>query len=394
MRLRRRRKAVLYVGQSYYHCWYLSRKLRERGWRADVLNWDDAPGNQRFYHGEDYRFTYRGIRDVIGQIVFYVRALFEYDVFHFSNARGMKFGAYLPEIGRRLGREGLDVKILRFLGKKIVYSNNGCLDGATQTGFANWGERPVCLDCHFRNSPEMCSDATNTAWGRFRNSMADFQITTGGNRVDFNDDPTVHEVPEFYCLDPDVWRPDLLVPSNLKLPLAPGTVAIYHAVGNFQVRAAGTRNTTIKSTHVYMPLVERLKEEGLPVELIFFKDVPNLDLRYYQAQADIVVDMLTFGWFGATVREGLMLGKPCVCYLRPEWLASQRLEVPAYIDELPVVTATPDTIEDVLRELVQDSDRRQELGRRGREFAVRWHSSEAAARRLEQIYLDVLGLPA
>ena len=24
-------------------------------------------------------------------------------------------------------------------------------------------------------------------------------------RADFNNDPRVHEVPEFYCLDPDVW---------------------------------------------------------------------------------------------------------------------------------------------------------------------------------------------
>jgi glycosyltransferase involved in cell wall biosynthesis len=390
MRRRSRRKSVLYVGQSYYHCWYLSRELRRRGWRADVLNWDDNPGNQRFYHGEDFRFTYRGLRDVVRQIVFYIVALFRYDVFHFSNARAMKFGRYLPEIGRRLGREHLDVEILRLLGKRIVYSNNGCLDGATQTGFASWGDRPVCVDCHFRNRPEICSDATNRTWGTFRNLMADYQITTGGNRVDFNDDPRVHEVPQFYCLDPEVWRPDLLVPTNLKLHLPPGTVAIYHAVGNFEVRANRRGTQTIKSTHIYVPLVERLKAEGLPVELIFFKDVPNRQLRYYQAQADIVVDMLTFGWFGATVREGLMMGKPCVCYLRSEWLASQRTEVPAYIDELPVVTATEETIEDVLRELVASPELREELGRRGRRFALKWHSADAAARRLDEIYRDLL----
>ena len=33
-----------------------------------------------------------------------------------------------------------------------------------------------------------------------------------------------------------------------------------------------------------------------------------------------MVDMLTFGWFGSNVREAMMLGKPVVCYLRPEWL--------------------------------------------------------------------------
>ena len=45
------------------------------------------------------------------------------------------------------------------------------------------------------------------------------------------------------------------------------------------------------------------------MELIFLHDVPNSQLRYYQAQADIVVDMLTYGFFGATAREAMMLGQ-------------------------------------------------------------------------------------
>ncbi len=37
--------------------------------------------------------------------------------------------------------------------------------------------------------------------------MADYQILLGGNRIDFNLDPRVHEEPEFYCLDEDFWHP-------------------------------------------------------------------------------------------------------------------------------------------------------------------------------------------
>ncbi len=37
---------VLYVGQSYYNAWYLSRELRKLGWKADVLNWDPNPASQ------------------------------------------------------------------------------------------------------------------------------------------------------------------------------------------------------------------------------------------------------------------------------------------------------------------------------------------------------------
>ncbi len=93
----------------------------------------------------------------------------------------------------------------------------------------------------------------------------------------------------------------------------------------------------MKGTHVFVPLAERLKRQGLDVELMFFHDVPSTKIRYYQAQADIVLDQLTIGWFGANGRESLMLGKPVVCWLRPSWLEQVGRQLPDYVDELPVV---------------------------------------------------------
>ena len=89
--------------------------------------------------------------------------------------------------------------------------------------------------------------------------------------------------------------------------------------------------------------------------------------------------MLTFGFFGANIREAMMLGKPTVCFLRPEWLEMMREEIPEYVDELPVISATPETIDEVLRTLINDKAKREEIGLRSREFAVKWHGSEKAA---------------
>jgi glycosyltransferase involved in cell wall biosynthesis len=161
-------------------------------------------------------------------------------------------------------------------------------------------------------------------------------------------------------------------------------------VGNFDSRSSATTNRNVKSTHIIIPTVERLKANGYKVDLIFFTDVPNKHLRYYQAQADIVVDMLTFGFFGASVREAMMLGKPAVCFLRPEWLESMKREIPEYVDELPVISATQDTVYEVLRDLIDHPEKRREIGRRSREFAVKWHSAEAGARRFDQIYTELL----
>lgn len=385
------RRSVLYAGQAYYNAWYLSRALRQKGWKADVLNWDADPSSQMYYHGEDFRFRNGNRSALVDQLWFYLRALWKYDIFHFSNAHNISFGGLLQGWFSSKFFPAAEIWLLKEGHKKIVYSNNGCLDGVSQTSFSKWGPEPVCAICRWRAFPSVCSDERNLAWGRFRNSIADYQCTLGGNRIDFNDDPRVHEVPEFYCLDENVWRPDLNIPREFRLNIFEGTVGLYHAVGNMDSRTDDS-GVNIKCSHIYLPLVRRLEADGLPVKLISYTNVPNMDLRYYQAQADIFLDMLTYGWFGATAREGMMLGKPVVCYLRPEWLESMRREIPDYVDDLPIVNATPDTIYEVLKDLIQNAEKRREIGNRSRKFAVRWHSSRAGASRLDQIYSDLLKL--
>jgi hypothetical protein len=384
------RGSVLYVGQAYYNAWYLSRELRKLGWKADLLNWDPNPASQIFYHGEDFRLDYDRPMPALRHLGQYLRWIGQYDIFHFSNAHGIRFGEPLHHLVAKYLRAGDEIRLLKRLGKRVVYSNNGCLDGVSQTSFASWGERPVCEDCPWRTVPSICSDERNLAWGAFRNAVADYQVLLGGNRIDYNLDPRVHEEPEFYCLDEEFWHPRLEIPDAFHLPLAEQTVKIYHAVGNATARSELGTMRNLKSSHIYIPLIEQLKSEGFNVDLMFFEKVPNRDVRYYQAQADIVVDMLTVGFFGATAREAMMLGKPVVCYLRPEWLDSMRAEIPGYVDELPVVSATPDTVRDVLVDLIEHPGKRAEIGRRGREFAVKWHSARAAGRRFDAIYSRLL----
>ncbi|WBY00713.1 glycosyltransferase [Ramlibacter tataouinensis] len=378
-------RRVLYSGQCYYNHWYLSRELRKLGWRADVLNWDPNPASQIYYHGEDFRYV--GVPEEDLQMLrFFVQALYGYDVFHFSNAHGISFGSALASIVTPLFGERGEIYLLKELGKKVAYTNNGCLDGVSQTAFSRWGPDSVCAICRWRNEPAVCSDELNLRWGRFRNSVSDYQCLLGGNRVDFNDDPRVHESPWVYCLDPDMWKPGLDIPEPFRIERrSEKTLLLYHAIGNKQDRTTD-EGVNIKSSHVYLPLLQKLRDEGWDLELLEPTGVPNKDVRFIQAQADIFLEMLTFGWFGANAREAMMLGKPVVCFIRPEWLDSLREELPDYADELPIVSATPETVESVLVDLMGDEGKRREIGRRSREFMLRWHSAPVAAAKFEEIY--------
>jgi hypothetical protein len=63
-----------------------------------------------------------------------------------------------------------------------------------------------------------------------------------------------------------------------------------------------------------------------------------------------------------------------------------REELPEYARDLPIVSATPETAEAVLLDLMQNPTKRAEIGRRGREFMIRWHSPVSGARDFDAIY--------
>jgi glycosyltransferase involved in cell wall biosynthesis len=303
---------------------------------------------------------------------------------------GMTFGWKIKDAIARVHGNNAEIDLLKKLSKKIVYSQNGCHDGVSQTEFSKWGPESVCTICRWQHEPEVCSDGRNLDWGRFRNTVSDYQCSMGINRVDWNDDPRVHATPGFFCLDPETWHPDIEIPDTYRLAPACGdTVRLYHAVGHRKERTRED-GSNIKSTHIYHPLVERLRADGLNLELLEPTGIPNIEVRFLQVQADIFLDMLTYGWFGANAREAMMLGKPVICFIRPEWLDSLREELPEYAATLPVVNATPDTVESVLRDLIADPAKRADIGRRSREFAIKWHSAKAGARHFDRVYRALL----
>jgi hypothetical protein len=236
----------------------------------------------------------------------------------------------------------------------------------------------------------VCSDAQNRAWARKLAALCDVITTEGDHAVDDRVGPKYVKRPITTALDPDFWRPDLVIPNEHRIERQPGEVLIYHAFGNANIRQAHDRD--IKGSRTLAAAIDGLRKEGLPIRTFFATNVRSVDVRYYQLQADIVVDQLNYGRFGANAREALMLGKPLVTRILPR----QGAGLPDYypILESPAVNATEENVQDVLRDLIANPQWRQTIASAGREYALKWHAAPACAARYERMIERIrTGLP-
>ena len=171
--------------------------------------------------------------------------------------------------------------------------------------------------------------------------------------------------PSPLTLDLNLWRP------SLRLSDADGTsksVVIAHA----------PNHRGFKGTEFVLNAVKQLQSEGLKVELKLIEKLQNTEVnRILFEEVDILVEQLIFTGHGLNGLEGMASGLPTVSnleddnYLKPirRW---------SFFGECPLVSASPETLCDVLRKLITRPQLRHELGRAGRAYVEKYHGEDSA----------------
>lgn len=381
-------RSVIFVNNSYYNFYYLARALRARGWNALSVSLEDPQGpHSGFYHGCDVCLfdadpvvMYRKIAD------FVLRVEREFRMVHFYGKGTLSF--FPSEFDKDGSFDNLPFDIIRFkqAGVKIGYSICGCLDGVSQTTMNRWSEG-CCDRCVWQDNQVVCNDRSNLAWGHKVHMLCDLIATEGFPALEYQSGRKTFRNPLTTALDPDLWHPNIDVPERYKFQRSPGELIVYHAVGNFELRSQNDRN--IKGTPAVVKAIDRLRTEGVNVRLEFATGLPSTEVRFLQVQADVIVDQLNHGRYGATAREGLMLGRPTICHInKNEMSESSRLES---IEECPLVSANESTIYEVLHDLLSNNEKRMRIGKESRAYALKWHSADACAERYEKVFDDLVG---
>ena len=162
------------------------------------------------------------------------------------------------------------------------------------------------------------------------------------------------------CIDEQTWTPHYGPPRDIHDPMR-----VLHA----------PNHRFVKGTQFLIDAIEQLQLKGLNIELILLEGVQNDELKQTMADSHIIAEQFVMGWHGLFGLEGMALGKPVLCYLRPD--IHQLYTQYSFFESCPIVNTSVDQIEENLRWLYEHPEKCEELGRQGRRYVERFHSLEA-----------------
>lgn len=248
-----------------------------------------------------------------------------------------------------------DLKLLRARGKVMAVTFQG--DDARQ---GDW-QRQHFDNCVARVVEPSYYTPESDAWKRQRIAAYDRHM---------------HLI---YALNPDLLH--VLPPRAKFMPYATVNARswIPAAVNNrIPVILHAPSHRGAKGTAVLIETLDRLRTEGLQFELRLVEGLDHREARKVYAEADLLIDQLHVGFYGSLAVELMALGKPVVCYLREGDLKFLPAAMRA---ELPIVNASPESLAEVLRDLLNEGRHLlAERGARSRAFVERWHDPLRIAR--------------
>ena len=271
---------------------------------------------------------------------FFKQAIEKYDIFHFH-------------FGETFFPDRKDLEILKEKGKKIIVHHRGSevrlLSEAKS--FKNpyirvkksWPEEKV------RSNLEFLSKYFDHA------IVNDYELWSYVKPYYKN----VYIVP--HALDVNGFKPQYPVANQVPLIL----------------HAPSRRDT--KGTEFVLKAIQKLKNKGLKFDFKLIEGLSHKDAIKLYKKATVIIDQLQIGAYGHLSIEAMALGKPVVCFIREDLISK-------YPKDLPIVSANPDTIFNVLKKLLRNPESWEKLGREGRCYVEKYHSYEKVSEKLLEIY--------
>lgn len=316
----------------------LAEQLRNRGVEAHAAAFNS-----------DFRKYETDIRIISGRFpvkrfLFFIKALFYYDVFHFF------WGVSLLDFWIF---HGLDLPLLRLFKKKVFVHFRGT--DIFNIEYYEYLNRSA-LGEQLNPPPKLRPDQL-VRLNRWRKYAHGIWVST----------PDLKQlVPEARIV------PQVINVTELQVYNKPSKTSDALRIGH----APSRRNT--KGTEFLVNAVHALQQKGICVELDLIEGQLPRNVLERLAQCDVVVDQLLLGWYGKVAVEAMALGKPVICHINPSWVEGN--------EPLPVIPANAKNIEQVLEEVIRDQAWRVQLSQDAYSFVLRHHDVEVVTGQLLDLY--------
>ncbi len=339
--------------------WAISQQERQLGVRSEVVvnynTWLEYPVDRCLgeYGDRSWQTRLRRAR-------FAWTAPLRYDVLHYYFGRSF---SCMDDYGARNRRWFRDLRMARRLGKRVFMTLQGC-DVRLSKNSSDNNEITMCREGHCGAVPT-CRSQLDAE----RRWLIE-EIIPLANRA--------------FVLNPELAK---YVPGSAFLPYA---VDISHfetvppRLDRPPVILHAPSDEGVKGSSYVIQAIERLKQRH-ELEFVLVKGLPHAEAMKLYRDADLVIDQLLAGWYGAFAVELMAMGKPVAAYIRDEDLDCLP---PGMREELPLLQVTPDTIEQDLEAALLRRTEWVEWGERARRFSQRWHDPRRLARALIDAYRD------
>lgn len=177
----------------------------------------------------------------------------------------------------------------------------------------------------------------------------------------------------FVTIDTEKWKP-------LRNPIENDGI-------NGPVKISHTPNHRgCKGTEYLIEAVNKLKNEGLQIELVLMEGKKNDEVKsLLQNEVDIHCDQLIIPGYGLSAIEGMAVGLPVLSNLESD-VYLQVFRRFSFLNNCPIISASPETIYRKLKTLITDPELRKQLSEDGRQYVESFHSFKAAQYLFESIY--------
>ncbi len=134
----------------------------------------------------------------------------------------------------------------------------------------------------------------------------------------------------------------------------------------------------IKGTPYVIKVIEELKDK-YDFDFKLVQGTSHLEAKKIYEMADIIIDQLLTGTYGLLAIEAMAMGKVVICWISEDMKNN-------YSDELPIISANPDTLKEKLEYIIKNKDMLEEVGKRSRQFVEKYHNSEMIVKDLLKLY--------